>query len=53
MKHRISKWLKGRSIGRAFFAWSVLAQLAQVGKDSIHTWQGPKMQYARCRLKCR
>jgi hypothetical protein len=53
MKHRISKWLEGRSTGHASFAWSVLAQLAQVGKDSTHTWQEAKMQYARCRLKCR
>ncbi|KAJ5380017.1 uncharacterized protein N7496_002445 [Penicillium cataractarum] len=42
--HMISKMLERRSIGRAFHSWSVLAELAQVGKDSIHTWQEAKMQ---------
>jgi hypothetical protein len=44
MKHTISKWLEGRSVGRALFVSSILAQLAQVGKDSIHTWQEARMQ---------
>lgn len=50
--HMISKRLEGRSIGRAFHAWSVLAELAQVGKDTIHTWQEAKMQMHDAGLNC-
>jgi hypothetical protein len=39
MIQMISKRLEGRSIGHALLAWSVLAELAQVGKGSIHTGQ--------------
>lgn len=48
MKHMINRWLEGHSIGHAFFAWSILAQLALV---KIASTTRSDSADARCRLK--